>query len=82
METVAIEFVTVEVFVLVDADGNYASHEDAGLLLDRFEEEVGEKPTIPTRVLCIQVKVPKPREVVLVGEVKAEPSDEIALAVQ
>lgn len=82
MDAVASGFVTVEVFVLVDADGNWACHEDEGTVSERFEEEVGEKPTQPTRMLTIRVKVPKPQPVVLVGEVKAEPADDIALSVQ
>lgn len=60
------DMVEVEVWVLVDEDGDYAAN------VDRDELEV---PTgLATRFVKITVHVPKPRPVELVATVADEPS--------
>ena len=64
----------VEVFVMIDSDGNYVAHHDGDRLGEFFEEETGSevKDVGGMRVVRIVVKVPLPEMIELKGEVAAE----------
>jgi hypothetical protein len=64
------ETVQVEVWVIVDADGDYAvgsSMDDAG---EAFDDNIGGHS--PRRAVKVTLTVPKPKAVELVGTVPAE----------
>jgi hypothetical protein len=70
-----VEMVDVEIWVMVDGEGNYVCHPDQASLTDEYEKEVGAlDAAVPTRVIRIRVKVPKPQTVELSAEVAAEPA--------
>jgi hypothetical protein len=59
-------FVNVECWVKVDSDGDYAVGASQSDCCDSFEEEYA--TDLPTRLVCVLLRVPAPR----VLEVKAE----------
>lgn len=75
------EMLDVEVWVMVDEDGNYAVHHDKDELEQRYEEEVGRTSGAATRVVRVALKVPCPRPVEVVANV-AEESGAVAVSVQ
>jgi hypothetical protein len=74
MDDTTNEVCGVEVWVLMDGEGNYVCCEDRDGLKDRYEEIVGELDGGPTRVLKLSVAVPYPKPVELAGAVGAEPA--------
>jgi hypothetical protein len=64
--------VEVEVFALVDADGNVVASHDPDLLGELYEEHVGAEHGTGRRVVKLVVSVPV-GPVVLRGTVPAEP---------
>jgi hypothetical protein len=66
------EPVQVDVWVVVDEDGNYVAHTDRDALEERYEDEVGRTSGGATRVLKLSVKVPLPKPVELSAEVGEE----------
>lgn len=64
----------VEVWVLVDEDGNYVACEDAGDIHVRYDEVVGgDRDMLSMRRIKVTLTVPLPKPVELVGTVPAEP---------
>ncbi len=61
----------LEVWIVVDADGDYAVGTDEDTAVERFAEDVGGDR--PTRRIKVALKVPLPAVLELVGEVSAEP---------
>jgi hypothetical protein len=76
------ETVQVEVWVLIDADGEYVACEDGDTIHERYDEVIaGDRDTTPMRRIKVTLTVPKPRTVELVGTVQAEPeSGELRVA--
>lgn len=69
------EYATVEVFVMVDADGQYVAHEDAGELAAAYGERIGEiGEQDGYRTVQLTVRVPLPQCIVLTGEVTVDES--------
>lgn len=62
---------TLEVWVVVDADGDYAVGTDEETACDAFDSEVGGNHG--RRVVKMSVTVPLPAVIELTGEVPAEP---------
>ncbi len=62
----------VEVYVLVDSDGNYACSPDKDNLADLYDEEVGNGAEFARRVLKLTVAVAVPEFVTLSGTAPAE----------
>lgn len=65
---------TVEVWVLVDAVGDYSVGADEEAVAARYAEEVGANDSIAKRIVKVTLTVPLPRAVELVGVVSAEPT--------
>ena len=71
----AVEYTTVEEWVLVDSDGNYVVRADDSDLTEAYEEAhqpIGEAGG--TRRVKLTVKVPLPTPIELCGEVECEES--------
>ena len=65
--------VTVEVWVLVNSEGEYVAHEDAGVLAEEYEERIGEMSAAEgLRRVCVKVTVPLPTPIELVGEASVD----------
>ena len=64
----------VEVWVVVDADGDYAIGRDAESANTAFDEDIGRGENC-TRMVKVTLKIPAPRPVELVGEVPAESNE-------
>lgn len=66
----ATEFKEIEVWVLVDSNGDYVAHEDSGELADAYTDRVGELSAVDgTRLVKFTVKVPLPKPIEIRGEV-------------
>lgn len=76
----ATEFIEVEVFVLVDADGDYRTGHDEESVNELFNSDLNSDGA--RRMVKVVLQVPKPTAVVLRGEVPAEPEGEIELTVE
>lgn len=59
----------VEVYVLIDSDGNYVASEDADALADRYDEVAGNDSATARRRIKVVLTVPLPVEAVLRGTV-------------
>lgn len=69
------EMVAVEVWVMVDQDGDYVVAKDREALAEKYEEEfTGLNSEVTTRFVKLTVNVPKPRPVELVATVAEEPA--------
>lgn len=70
----SVEMIEVEVWVLVDANGNAAADCDPDHLKDEYEADYGEAldPQTPSRVVKIKLRIPAPAPVELAAEVPAE----------
>ena len=67
--------VVVEVWVLVDGDGNFVVHHDQDGIKERYEEEVGDdwgKTT--TRLVRATIHVPRPKLADVIAVVDEEPA--------
>ena len=60
------EMLKVEIFVVVDDDGNYAVGADADAAAQSFEEGIGTLPAM-NRLIRIDLEVEKPAPLVLAG---------------
>jgi hypothetical protein len=64
------EYITAEVWVLVDAAGDYVASDDADLLKELYEEKVQELGNADGfRRVKLTVKIPLPQVIELAGEV-------------
>lgn len=63
--------VTVEVWVLVDADGGFVASHDDGLLTELCDEHIGGDAGLARRLICCKLEVAFD-PVVLTGTVPAE----------
>ncbi len=71
----AAEMVAVEVWVMIDEDGDYAIAKDNDELAAAYDGDIGgDRDTLCTRRVKITVNVPKPRPVELVATVAEEPA--------
>lgn len=69
----ATQYATVEVWVMVDAAGDYVAHSDADSLAEVWEERIGDvKDAEGFRRVKLTVKVPLPTVIELAGEVTAD----------
>lgn len=66
----------IEVWVVVDESGDYRAGEDASTAAERFNDDIGNDGTTPTRLVCVKLKVPAPKPIELSGVVPEEPSGE------
>jgi len=62
----------IEIWVRVNADGDYRTGEDAGTAAERFRDDVGDDDHSPTRTIRVVLQVPKPCVPTLTGIVPAE----------
>ena len=67
----------VEIWVCVDANGDYAVGTDAAACEERFAEDVGTDPEVGRRVVRVVLKVPTPAVPTLTGTVPAEGGAEL-----
>ena len=65
------KFQTIEVWVVVDEQGDYECAADFDAAAERFDENVGGNGG--RRVVKLSVKVPLPTPIELPGEVEADP---------
>lgn len=71
----ATEYVTVEVWVMVDEVGQYVAHEDEGALPETWTDRIGNLEDCEgVRRVKLTVKVPLPTVIELSGEVTADES--------
>ena len=61
-----------EVWVLVDADGNYVASDDAGHLGERYDDTIGNSADMARRVVRITVRIPTPAPLQVSVDVPAE----------
>lgn len=71
--------VEIEVWVMVDACGDYAVGTDEDSAKESYSDGIG--ATEPARMVKVILTVPKPKAVTLRGTVPAETEGEFALAV-
>lgn len=65
--------VDIEVWVMVDEDGDYVVEVDSSQLKDRYEQDIGElNGEKATRLVKLTVKMPKPKAVELTAEIGDE----------
>lgn len=78
----AVEMCEIEVWVLVDENGDAVADVDPLHLKDEYEADIGElEPQMARRVVRITVRIPKPRAVELVAVIGDEPQTaEVVLA--
>jgi len=70
----------VEVWVMVDAAGDYAASDDPDLLNERYEEKVQEMSEAEGfRRVKITVKVPLPQPLAVSVDVVEEPAEPVAV---
>lgn len=62
----------IEVFILMDADGNFITTHDADNIKDEWDTHIGNEPVHPTRLMRIKLNVPLPVEINLAATVPAE----------
>jgi hypothetical protein len=66
------EVFEIEVFILIDADGDYVVSKGQDDLPEKLTEEIGNAKQPGQRVVCVRLKVPKPIIVYLDGVVPPE----------
>jgi hypothetical protein len=69
----------VEVWVMVDANEDYAVGTSAEEMVDSFDTNVGTDPEVATRRVKVVLTVPVPEVPVLTGEVPAEGDAELSV---
>jgi hypothetical protein len=74
------ETVSVEVFVVVDADGESVVADSEEGAIETYRDNVGNN--VPTRVIKISLAVPVPQAVTLTGVVPVEPTTGAELKVE
>jgi hypothetical protein len=67
------EFVEVECWVKVDADGDYVVAPSQSDCVEAFDDEYGESG--PTRLVCVLLRVPTPRVLEVRAELPGERTD-------
>lgn len=68
------ETTTVEVWVLVDEDGNYVASHDVDRLCEEYDDVIGgDRDSTSFRRIKVTLTVPLPKPVELTGVVPAEP---------
>jgi len=73
--TMTSEMVQVEVWVLVDQDGDYVVGKDNESLAELYDDQVGgDRDTLSLRRVKITLNVPKPKPVELTATVAEEPA--------
>jgi hypothetical protein len=55
----------IEIFVMIDQDGDYVIAKDADDLGSRYEEEIHSSPPNATRVFALKLTVPMPKATVV-----------------
>lgn len=68
----------VEVWVLIDSDGDYEIGKDAADAASNFDNNIGTDPERPTRLVKVLLTVPLPAVCVLSGTVPAEGEGQLA----
>jgi hypothetical protein len=61
----------IEVWVLVDEDGDFVVAKDAADLAERYDDEIGSDSAAARRVVKVTLKVDLPSHVELTGEAPA-----------
>lgn len=74
--------VVIELYVVVDADGDYSVGVNRDSAFERYSEDVNSSPCRPMRAVRVLVSVPCPDEMTLKGALPAEPGGEFNLTVQ
>lgn len=69
----------VEIWVVVDDDGNYAFGCDQDQAREAYEEDFS---GLCRRAVCVTLKVPTPKPIEVTGEVPAEPETGCELTVK
>lgn len=70
------DVVTVELLVMVDADGNYEVGADEDDLTTRWRDNIADACSdgVPRRVVAVTLKVPRPKPVAVTVVVPPEPA--------
>jgi hypothetical protein len=59
----------IEVWVLVDSDGNAVAHTDRDSIAELYDEQIGGESAMARRLVKLSLKIPVPAEVALTGTV-------------
>lgn len=51
----------IEVFILIDEDGDFVAHADESALGQMYREEVGGDPALARRIIKLKLNVPLPK---------------------
>jgi hypothetical protein len=70
----------LEIWVKVDADGDYRVGIDAEAAAEAFETDIGESADTPTRLVKVVLTIPLPAVATLTGTVPAEGEAVLAVA--
>lgn len=76
------EMIEVEVWVMVNSDGEYAVGPDRDEVVEAWTEgDEGFQCGLPQRLVQVKLRLPKPVPVVVTAELPAEPTDGVAVKV-
>ena len=67
------EIKEVEMFLMIDENGDYVIATEEGNLGDAYDEDIDGGSDTARRIICVKLKVPLPQIVTLVASVPAEP---------
>ena len=59
---------SVELFILIDEDGEFVISKDRDTLEEKWDEEIGDRPIL-SRTLCIKLEVALPKEVIVTATI-------------
>ena len=78
-----VEYVEVELAVLVDENGDYGVGSDAESAAANYTESIGEiDGQVGVRRVVVKLKVPKPTAIEVAGEAAVEEEGEVGLVVK
>ena len=68
----------IEVFILIDENGDYAINKDQTELQSSYVEDIGENfGELATRIIAVKLKVPSPTIITVEAVLPAQPSEVI-----
>ena len=64
----------IEIFILIDADGDYVTSKDKGDIDQLYLDEITDASGISKRFITVKLNVPLPAEIVVSASIPAEPN--------
>ncbi len=75
-------YIDIEIFAIVDADGEYTIGKDAGEAAEAYTENISEDMANPRRCIVVKLRVPTPTNIEVSATVPAEAAAVENLAVK